>query len=63
MKTCKIRLDGRLWIIGKSQFESLKELIAYYKRNTLYQTSYNQSIKLTVPVEEMDLRTVGKIAV
>lgn len=47
IKHCRIRVDGRLYTVGCSQFESLVELINYYERHSLY-----KKIKLTYPVNE-----------
>ncbi|KAL5261405.1 hypothetical protein ACHWQZ_G007194 [Mnemiopsis leidyi] len=55
VRSCKIGQDGRLWVIGKSQFEGLTQLIEYYKKRPLYITKNNQEIKLTKPVEMIPL--------
>ncbi|XP_041375905.1 1-phosphatidylinositol 4,5-bisphosphate phosphodiesterase gamma-1-like isoform X2 [Gigantopelta aegis] len=36
IKHCRIKQEGRLFLIGNAQFESLVELVNYYERNALY---------------------------
>ena len=47
VKHCLIRQEGRLYIIGNVEFESMVELINYYEKNPLY-----RKICLTLPVTE-----------
>jgi phosphatidylinositol phospholipase C gamma-1 len=47
IKHCRIKQEGRLYVIGSAQFESLVELVSYYKRHPLY-----RKIKLCYPVNE-----------
>ncbi|XP_071092078.1 1-phosphatidylinositol 4,5-bisphosphate phosphodiesterase gamma-1-like isoform X1 [Haliotis cracherodii] len=36
IKHCRIKQEGRLFLIGNAQFESLVELVTYYEKNALY---------------------------
>lgn len=45
IKHCRIKLEGRLFLIGNAQFESLVELVSYYEKNPLY-----KKMKLRYPV-------------
>ncbi|XP_012280746.1 1-phosphatidylinositol 4,5-bisphosphate phosphodiesterase gamma-1 isoform X2 [Orussus abietinus] len=45
IKHCKIQFEGRLYTVGSRAFESLVELIDYYKRNPFYKRT-----KLSHPV-------------
>lgn len=36
IKHCRIRREGRLFVIGSAEFESLVELIEFYEKNPLY---------------------------
>lgn len=47
IKHCRIKVEGRLYSVGTTQFESLVELVKYYERNPLY-----KKIKLRHPVSE-----------
>ena len=59
IKQCRLRQDGRLWIIGKSHFDGLTKLIEYYKKYPLYCTRNNQQIKLTEPVKKIPVDDVS----
>lgn len=48
-------MEGRLYIVGETQFESLVSLITYYTRNPLY-----RNVKLTYPISTEMLRTMSK---
>ncbi|CAG2109981.1 unnamed protein product, partial [Medioppia subpectinata] len=39
IKHCRIKREGRLYLIGSAEFESLTELIEYYEKNPLYRLS------------------------
>lgn len=45
IKHCRIKLDGRLFVIGNARFESLVELVSYYEKNPLY-----KKMRLKYPV-------------
>jgi phosphatidylinositol phospholipase C gamma-1 len=47
IKHCRIHVDGRLYIIGNAQFESLSELVEYYEKHPLY-----RKMKLKYPINE-----------
>ena len=47
IKHCLIKQEGRLYVIGMSQFESLVDLVSYYEKNPLY-----RKICLKLPVTE-----------
>lgn len=47
IKHCRIELDGRLYVIGEANFESLVDLVQYYEKNPLY-----NRIKLKYPVNQ-----------
>ncbi|CAG0899970.1 unnamed protein product [Darwinula stevensoni] len=47
IKHCCIKQEGRLFVIGTSQFESLVDLVEYYEKNDLY-----KKMKLKYPVNE-----------
>ena len=47
VKHCQIQKDGRLFVIGVQQFESLVDLIGYFEKNALY-----KKVKLKTPVTE-----------
>lgn len=47
IKHCRIKQEGRLYVIGSAQFESLVELVSYYRRHPLY-----HKVKLCYPVNE-----------
>ncbi|XP_018494683.1 1-phosphatidylinositol 4,5-bisphosphate phosphodiesterase gamma-1 [Galendromus occidentalis] len=46
-KHCRIRQEGRLFLIGTAQFESLVDLVSYYEKNPLY-----KKVKLKYPISE-----------
>lgn len=58
IKHCRIKLEGRLYIIGVKQFESLVELIKYYEYNYLY-----KKIKLWFPVNEDIVLRMGCVSI
>ena len=47
VKHCLIKKEGRLFLIGTAQFESLVDLVAHYEKNPLY-----KKVKLKTPVTE-----------
>ena len=47
IKHCLIKQEGRLFIIGTAEFESLVELIAHYEKHPLY-----RKVCLKIPVNE-----------
>lgn len=55
IKNCRINVEGRLYIVGETQFESLVSLINYYTRNPLY-----RNVKLTYPISKEMLKTMSK---
>ncbi|XP_054169332.1 1-phosphatidylinositol 4,5-bisphosphate phosphodiesterase gamma-1-like [Oppia nitens] len=54
IKHCRIRREGRLYVIGSAEFGSLTELIEYYEKNPLY-----RKVKLKFPVTEENIRILG----
>lgn len=54
IKHCRIKREGRLYTIGNVEFESLVELINYYKLHPLY-----RKVKLCYPLNEDFLRRMG----
>ncbi|XP_069674413.1 1-phosphatidylinositol 4,5-bisphosphate phosphodiesterase gamma-1 isoform X2 [Periplaneta americana] len=54
IKHCRIKQEGRLYTIGSVQFESLVELVNYYKRHPLY-----RKIKLIYPVNKDVMRGIN----
>lgn len=55
VKHCRINVDGRLYIVGESTFESLVSLVNYYMRNSLY-----RNVKLSCPISKEKLKTLPK---
>lgn len=55
IKNCRITVEGRLYIVGDIQFESLVSLVNYYTRNPLY-----RNVKLTYPISKDMLKTMSK---
>ena len=47
IKHCLIKQEGRLYVIGMAQFESLVDLVAYYEKHPLYRKTC-----LKVPVND-----------
>lgn len=54
LKHCRIKQEGRLFVIGTSQFESLVELVNYYEKHPLY-----RKVKLKYPINEEIIRRIG----
>lgn len=54
IKHCRIKHEGRLFVIASASFESLTQLIKWYEKNPLYRKT-----KLIYPVNENVLRTLG----
>ncbi|KAL1117080.1 hypothetical protein AAG570_004408, partial [Ranatra chinensis] len=57
IKHCRVRVEGRLYTLGSTQFESLVELINYYERHPFY-----RKIKLSYPVNEDFMHRVGLVS-
>lgn len=57
IKHCRIKQEGRLYIIGTAQFESLIDLISYYEKNPLY-----RKVRLRYPVTEEIVRQRGVVS-
>jgi phosphatidylinositol phospholipase C gamma-1 len=57
IKHCRIKQEGRLYTIGSVQFESLVELVSYYKRHPLY-----RKIKLWYPVNEDLIKGLSSVS-
>lgn len=55
MKHCRINLEGRLYVVGESLFESLISLVHYYTRNPLY-----RNVKLIFPISKDVMKTMTK---
>ena len=47
IKHCRIKREGRLFTIGTAQFESLVELVEFYRKHPLY-----KGMKLKYPINE-----------
>lgn len=47
IKHCRIKREGRLFTIGTAQFESLVELVEFYRKHPLY-----KGMKLRYPINE-----------
>jgi len=56
VKHCRIIREDRLYTIGTASFESLNELVEYYKKNPLY-----KKMKLRHPVTEQLLLEHGTV--
>ncbi|KAL3276021.1 hypothetical protein HHI36_020751 [Cryptolaemus montrouzieri] len=54
IKHCRIKLEGRLYTIGNVEFESLVELVDYYRNHPLF-----KKVKLTDPISEEDVQPVS----
>lgn len=54
VKHCLVKKEGRLFMIGAAQYESLVELVSYYEKNPLY-----NKVKLKVPVTEEMIQRRG----
>ncbi|RWS14774.1 1-phosphatidylinositol 4:5-bisphosphate phosphodiesterase gamma-1-like protein [Dinothrombium tinctorium] len=54
IKHCRIKQEGRLFVIGNAEFESLVELINWYEKFPLY-----KNIKLKYPVNAEVVRRIG----
>jgi len=57
IKHCRIDREDRLFTIGTAAFETLTELVEYYKKNPLY-----RKMKLRYPVTEQLLQQHGKVS-
>ena len=57
VKHCLIKKEGRLFLIGTAQFESLVDLVAHYEKNPLY-----KKVKLKSPVTEDLLARRGNMS-
>ncbi|GAB6030572.1 hypothetical protein CHUAL_007434 [Chamberlinius hualienensis] len=54
IKHCRIKQEGRLFVIGTAQFETLVELVSYYERVPLY-----RKMKLRYSVNEDSVKLLG----
>uniref|UniRef100_T1IHK2 1-phosphatidylinositol 4,5-bisphosphate phosphodiesterase gamma n=1 Tax=Strigamia maritima TaxID=126957 RepID=T1IHK2_STRMM len=54
IKHCRIKQEGRLFIIGTAQFESLVDLVNYYEKHPLY-----RKMKLKYPVNKNVVNRIG----
>ena len=57
IKHCRIKQEGRLFIIGTAQFESLVDLVSYYEKHPLF-----RKIRLRFPVTEDIVRQRGIVS-
>ena len=57
IKHCRIKQEGRLFIIGTAQFESLVDLVSYYEKHPLY-----RKVRLRYPVTEEIVRARGVVS-
>ena len=58
VKHCLIKKEGRLYVIGTAQFESLVDLVSHYEKTALY-----RKVKLKTPVTDDLLARRGNTAV
>lgn len=58
IKHCRIKQEGRLFMIGKAPFESLIELVQYYERYPLY-----RKMKLRYPVNNELVMRIGTVRI
>lgn len=56
IKHCRIKKEGRLYMIGNEEFESLTELIEFYEKNPLYRRT-----KLLFPATQENVRILGGV--
>jgi len=56
VKHCRIKHEDRLFTIGSAEFESMSELVEYYKKNPLY-----RKVKLRYAVTEQMLAQHGRV--
>ncbi|XP_054165065.1 1-phosphatidylinositol 4,5-bisphosphate phosphodiesterase gamma-1-like isoform X2 [Oppia nitens] len=54
IKHCRIKHEGRLYLIGNAQYESLVDLINFYEKHPLY-----RKVKLKYPTNEEIVRRIG----
>ncbi|KPM07322.1 phospholipase C gamma-like protein 1 [Sarcoptes scabiei] len=54
IKHCRIKKEGRLYLIGNEEFESLTDLIEFYQKNPLYKET-----RLLFPATEENVRVLG----
>ncbi|XP_046911118.2 1-phosphatidylinositol 4,5-bisphosphate phosphodiesterase gamma-1 [Dermatophagoides farinae] len=54
IKHCRIKKEGRLYMIGNEEFESLTELIEFYEEHPLYKKT-----KLLFPATQENVRILG----
>ena len=57
IKHCRIKQEGRLFIIGNASFESLLELVQYYEKQPLY-----RRMKLRYPVNSTLVERIGTVS-
>jgi len=57
VKHCRIKREDRMFTIGTAAFESMSELVEYYKKNPLY-----RKMKLRYAVTEQLLAQHGRVA-
>eukprot|EP01135_Chromosphaera_perkinsii_P011758 Nk52_evm4s2496 gene=Nk52_evmTU4s2496 len=50
VKHCRVMLEGRVCIVGNSEFDSIGDLIKYYKKHSLY-----RKVKLKYPILARDI--------
>ena len=57
IKHCRIKQEGRLFIIGNATFETLIDLVNYYKNHPLY-----RNMKLKYAATDRLLRELGTVS-
>jgi len=57
VKHCRIKREDRLFTIGTATFETMSELVEYYKKNPLY-----RKMKLRYPVTQQLLLQHGRVS-
>ena len=55
VNSCRITVEGRLYMVREMQFESLVSLINYYTKNPLY-----RNVKLTHAISKETLKSLEK---
>lgn len=55
IKHCRIKVEGRLYLIGNAQFESLVDLVSYYERTPLYKKMHLRHPVNQYRVEQLNM--------
>ena len=57
-KHCRIKVEGRLYVVGNMEFESLIELVNFYMKHPLY-----KKVKLSYPIPRDMLNRIGTMSI